>query len=91
MNDMPRLTKKESIELIVYQIGEVKNLVGNLITKFESMDKRVTDLEKFQVVQDSLNKSEPKVDVQKIILAAFGLISAVVAATLGLNQSRIFK
>lgn len=91
MNDMPRLTKKESIELIVYQIGEVKNLVGNLITKFESMDKRVTDLEKFQVVQDSLNKSEPKVDVQKIILAAFGLISAVVAATLGLNQSGIFK
>lgn len=95
MPELPRLTKKESVELIVYQIGEVKNMVGNLITDFksykESTDRRLSDLEKLQAAQDIINKSEPKFDIQKIVLAAFALISSVVLAALGINQSNLLK
>ena len=89
---LEKLSTKSSVELIVYQIAELKNLLENLGLKFdaykEAADKRFSDLEKFQATQLIQNASEPKVDVQKIVLAAFSLISTVVAIALGLNQGK---
>ena len=87
---LEKLSSKNSGELIVYQLGEVKNILENMTLKFDnykdSTDKRITDLEKFQVTQLAQNQSQPKLDIQKIILAAFSLISTVVAIALGLQM-----
>lgn len=84
------LAPSNSTELIVYQIGEVKNLLENMTLKFDNYqdktDKRITDLEKFQAAQINQSQNLPKIDIQKIILAAFTLISTVVAAALALNR-----
>lgn len=88
------LPKKDlkSVELIVYQIGEVKNLLENMTIKFDSYqektDKRITELEKFQATQLIQSQVVPKLDLQKIILAAFALISTIVSIALGLNQNK---
>lgn len=87
---MPKISpeKLKNVELIVYQLGEVKNLLGNMDVKFdaykEATDKRLLELERFQagIV------AQPKIDVQKIILAAFSLISTVIAVALGINQNK---
>lgn len=83
---LEKLSSKNSTELIVYQLGEIKNLVENLTIRFESSDKRITDLEKAQVAQDIINKSGPKIDIQKIVLAALTVVSSVVAVAFGINQ-----
>jgi len=86
---LEKLSTKESTELIVYQIGEVKNLLENMTIKFDSYrrdtDKRLIDLEKFQVSQMA-QQAEPKLDIQKIILAAFALISTVISIALGVSK-----
>lgn len=98
-----KLSKKDSAELIVYQLGEVKTLIKEASTKIdnnqdktdkrmtdyqEKTDKRLLDLEKFQTAQLVQNAVEPKIDVQKIILAALSLVSTVVAIALGINQKQ---
>ncbi len=94
-SNLQKLSKKDSTELIVYQLGEVKNLLENMTIKFDNYkdatDKRIADLEKFQVTQITQNNIEPRVDVQKIVLAAFSLISTIVALALGINQTKIIK
>lgn len=88
---LEKLSTKNSTELIVYQLGEVKNLLENMVIKVdnyqEKTDRRIIDLEKFQVSQLARNIDLPdqKIDIQKIILAAFSLISAVVTGALLLN------
>lgn len=80
MPELPKLTNKESVELIVYQLGELKNMVGNLTVKFEGMDKRVADVEKKQAVADEVLRNQPKLNPQEIILrliAAFGSMGTV--------------
>lgn len=67
------MTKKDSTELIVYQISEVKNLVENLRVELngyrestdkkidnyrEAVDKRLKDIELNQVAQETLNKNQ---------------------------------
>ena len=80
--DHLELTKKTtSIELIIYQIGQLDKTVATLSTQFntgiKSIDDRVRDIELWQA---GIMKSEnPKLDVQKIILAAFGLVSTALA------------
>ena len=87
-----RLTSKDPTEIIVYQIGEVKNLLENMNIKVdnyqEKMDIRVRQLEAFKVTQEALNNATPKVDIQKIILATFSLVSTIVAIALGIKQSQ---
>ncbi len=79
-------SKATSTELIIYQLSELKVLASTLSTKFDSYkdvtDKRIVDLEKFQATQENEDKNQPKIDIQKIILAAFSLISTVVASAL---------
>lgn len=71
-------------ELIVYQIGELKNLMTEMRTEtkaaHESYEKRLTAIELWQAAEIEKNKNEPKVDVQKIILGAFGIAMAALAA-----------
>jgi len=87
------LSDKDSTQLIVYQIGEMKGLVQGLAGKFDSYkadsDKRLAELEKFQAMQLAKSQTEKEpIDIQKIILAAFSLISTVVAIALGFNQTK---
>ena len=88
---LQKLSKKDSTELIVYQIGEVKNLLENMTIRFDAYrsdtDKRLIELEKFQATQIIQSQREPQIDIQKIILATFSLISTVVAIALGINQA----
>lgn len=81
-------SKLKNVELIVYQIGEVKNLLGNMDIKFdaykEATDKRILELEKFQAAITT----QPKLDIQKVLLAMFSLISTIVAIALGINQGK---
>ena len=89
---LEKLSTKNSTELIVYQIGELKNSVENMTVEVrnykENSDKRLSDLEKFQVAQLAKNTAEPKLDLQKIILAAFSLISTIVAIALGIRMNQ---
>lgn len=77
-------------ELIVYQLSEMKGLMADLIKKFDTYkdntDIRLRVLEKFQISQEALDTTTPKVDIQKIILAAFSLVSTIVAIALGIRQ-----
>ncbi len=86
---------KNGTELIVYQIGEVKNLLGNMDLKFdaykESNDKRIAALERFQATQEAQDQNAPKIDIQKIVLTAFGVISASIALALWVAQSYRLK
>ena len=97
--DLEKLAKKDSTELIVYQLGEVKNILENMNIKVdnyqEKMEHRVGELERFKISQEAKQEAEtrskdttPAIDVQKIILAAFSLISTIVAIALGINQAR---
>lgn len=92
---LDKLSTKNSTELIVYQLGEVKNLLENMTLKFDnykdSTDKRIVAIELQQAQQIAQSSGQPKIDIQKIILAAFSLISTVVAIALGLNQGGIGK
>lgn len=86
---------KTSIELIVYQIGEVKALITNLATRMEQnlekVESRLTTLEIWKAGEMEKNKSTPKLDAQKIILSAFGITSAAIALSLAIIQSGIIK
>ena len=83
-------TAKESTDLIVYQLGEVKALLTTMMVRFDNYrdntDRRISELEKFQATQMIQEQILPKVDVQKIILTAFALVSTVVAAALGIQN-----
>ena len=82
---------KDSAELIIYQISEVKNLVENTNIKLDNYQEKTNDrisaLEKLQIAQDVLNKTAPKIDVQKVIMALVTLISTIVASALGIKQA----
>lgn len=92
MSELKKLSRKDSTELIVYQIGEVKNLLENITIKFDrykdDTDKRLVALEKFQATQAIQDSIQPNIDIQKIILAAFSLISTIVAIALGIKQTQ---
>jgi hypothetical protein len=87
MPDLDSTHPQTSTELIMYQLGEVKGLLQNITIKFDQYksdtDKRLIDLEKFQAAQIVQDAAQPRIDVQKIILATFSLISTVVAIALG--------
>ena len=90
---LKKLATQDSTELIVYQIGEVKNLMENINIKFdaykESTDKRISALENFRSAQEQREREadkNPKLDVQKIILALIALLTTVISVALGLNQ-----
>ena len=89
---MEKLSKKNGSELIVYQLGEVKNLLENMSIKVtnyqDKMDLRVRILEDFKTAQEAKDRIEPKLDIQKIILAAFSLISTIVAIALGIQNTK---
>lgn len=85
--------KSSSSELILYQLGQVQNLMENMSIKFdnykENNDKRIQILEIAVANQKAISDSQPsqKIDIQKIILAALALVSTVVASALGLNRN----
>lgn len=95
MSTEDNLNNKTSIELIVYQISEVKNLVTTLtatvMSNQDKIDKRVSSLEMWRAGEEERSKNEPKFDVQKIVLAAFGCVSAAIALAMGLVQAGIVK
>lgn len=87
---------KTSTELIVYQLGEVKNLITTLSIKVdqnqEKIENRVSALEIWRAGEDEKSKSSPKpLDVQKIILATLGIASAAIALALALVQGGLVK
>lgn len=74
-------------DLIVYQLGEVKGLVSTMSVKLDQYksdsDKRFIELEKFQAAQMQQDATAPRLDIQKIILAAFSLVSTIAAIAFG--------
>lgn len=87
---------KTSTELIVYQLGEVKNLITTLSGKVdvnqEKVEHRVSALEIWRAGEEERVRLNPKpLDVQKIILATLGIASAAIALALALVQSGIVK
>lgn len=88
---------KTSTELIVYQIGEIKNLLTEAKSEWkgfrDDIDKRVQALEIWQAgeIENKKNFTQKPIDVQKIILAALGIASGAIALALGLVQSGIIK
>ena len=96
MPKLEKLSKKDSTELIVYQIGEVKSLLTNIDTRFEGYqrdtDKRLLDIEKYQAAQIAAQlvreQTQPRFDIQKIVLAAFGLVGSVLAIFFSIYQKK---
>lgn len=92
---------KISSELIVYQIGEIKNLLTEAKSEWkgfrDDIDKRVQSLEIWRAAEEEKGKSFPmsngtgNIDVQKIILAALGIASAAIALALALVQGGVIK
>ena len=86
---------RNSTELIVYQIGEVKNLLTNLTQKVdqnqEKIEKRLSLLEIWRAGEEEKSKNAPKFDTQKIVLAAFGIASGAIALGLALVQAGVVK
>ena len=76
-----------SMQLLSYQVGEVKGLVQNISRDFSlyrnDTDKRLNELEKFQAAQIQQDKTTPKIDAQKIILTLIAFASSVAALALG--------
>lgn len=85
---MTKIMQKNGTELIIYQVGELKNLIENLTLKTdnfqEKIDKRVNNLEIWQAGEIEKSKGWGGVDLTKIILGAF----AIVAAAIALLQSK---
>jgi len=79
--DIPNV--KNSTELIVYQIGELKAIMTSKIAKddayFQKTDSRISALELWQAGEHEKSKNTPQVDVTKILLAAFGLVATALA------------
>lgn len=90
-----KMNKMSGNELIIYRLGEMQNTLGNLEVKIDNYqsntDKRLKDLEIYQAAQVIINQATPKttVDWQKIVLAAFTLISGVVAAAFAFNRGGV--
>lgn len=88
---------KTSTELIVYQLGELKNLITNLSVKVdanqEKIESRVSALEIWRAGEEEKNKTSATkpIDVQKIILSALGIASAAIALALALVQGGVVK
>lgn len=83
-----KVMQKNGTELIIYQVGELKNLIENLTLKTdnfqEKIDKRVNNLEIWQAGEIEKSKGWAGLDLTKIILGAF----AIVAAAIALLQSK---
>lgn len=83
---------KANAELIVYQIMEVKNLIATLSEKVEKnqekIEQRISVLEIWKAGEEEKSKNGT-LDVQKIILAAFGIASGAIALGLALIQSGV--
>lgn len=92
MSSNKEVKEVKGAELIIYQIGEVKNLLSNIDIRFENYqrdtDKRLLELEKYQAAQIARSQDQPKLDVQKIVLAAFSLVSGALAVFFGINQGK---
>lgn len=87
------LTKGGS-ELIVYQIGQLTGLFEKATLKWdrwqEDMDKRVVALEKIAAVQAERDSRKEPLDLTRIVLGAFGLVSAALAI-IAANQAGWIK
>lgn len=88
---------KTNTELIIYQIGEIKNLLTEAKNEWkgfrDDIDKRVTALEIWRAAEEERARANPspKLDLQKIILAALGIASAAIALALALVQGGLIK
>jgi hypothetical protein len=91
----PEVPNQTSLELLIYQISEVKSLMRELGLKFdkfqEDIDKRVSALEIWQSAQNQKGFNNGGVDTQKIVLGALSVASAAIAVVLGLIQAGVFK
>lgn len=89
--------RKSSTELIVYQLGEVKNLITTLSSKVdinqEKIERRVSALEIWKAGEEEKGKGkeDKPFDMQKIVLGAFGIASGAIALGLALIQSGVVK
>lgn len=85
----------KSNELIIYQLGELKNLVTNLDGKVdknaENVEKRLQTLELWKAAQDEALKNTPKLDVQRLIFTLLGLIGALVTGIFTAKQTGVLK
>lgn len=82
-----------SLELLIYQISEVKSLMRELAVKFdkfqEDIEKRIIALELWQAGQSQ--RSLGGMDAQKVALGALSVAASAIAVALGLIQAGIFK
>lgn len=82
---------KNSNELIIYQIGELKAMVSTKTAKddayFSKTDNRISALELWQAGEVEKGKNKPAIDVNKIIITLLGLV----AAALAIIQSGLLK
>lgn len=92
MGEDGKTPTKGGMELIIYQIGELKALFTGFSSKQdafqEKIDKRVSALEIWQAGEVEKDKAK-SVDVTKIILGAFSLVSAALAVIAGLSAGWI--
>jgi hypothetical protein len=87
-NNMP---ERGGMDLIIYQIAEVKNLLENMNIKQDSfndkIDKRVSALELWQAGEMERSKRVEKdnssnlfgMDIGKIVIAALGIVATALA------------
>lgn len=94
------LPKEGGIELIVYQIGELKDSVTTGFTRMDAnqdkIDKRVTAIEIWQAGQIEKDREEARrrvaansllgIDVGKIVIAAIGVVATALAIVAGRNN-----
>ncbi len=93
--------KKPSMELILYRMGEMSGKLDGMGVKLDNYqsetNSKIAKIQTDLAVATAIAKRDeeddrdyktyqPKVDVQKIILAAFGLVSTVVAAALAISR-----
>lgn len=90
--DIPNV--KNSSELIVYQLGELKNLSSNLDLKIDNLytrlELRVAELEKFRAAQEAKSANAP-IDWQKIVMGLISIITTLVLAFITAKQTGVLK
>lgn len=87
----------KSNELIIYQLGELKNLVTNLDAKVdknaEGFEKRLQAVELWKAAEEKIRaeaervKANPPVNVQQIIMALITLLSIMITGLFTAKQT----
>src|SRR5258705_9902762 len=94
--------KKPSMELILYRLGEVSGKIDAMGTKFDKYqldtNEKIASIRETLAANSAIAKrdeedklSQPKVDIQKIILAIGMAVSTIIAAAFGINQHNLPK